>query len=135
MKQTLVALGIALILIAGSGLLVLMPDVAYAQGGIVPCGGPGQPSCNICHLTKLAENVIEFIVKMAFVIAALLFAAAGFLFFTAGANEGNVTKARSIFTNVLVGIIIILTAWLVIDILLQTLTGQGVNPFTRILCS
>jgi len=112
--------------------LLISPDVSYAQaGGLVPCDGP---KCNLCDLAKLAENVINFMVQISFVIAALLFAYAGFLFFTGGSDPGKISSARNVLTNTLVGVIIVLTAWLVVNVILTTLTGQGVNPFTKVLC-
>ncbi|HED37915.1 MAG TPA: hypothetical protein ENI76_06695 [Ignavibacteria bacterium] len=109
-----------------------LPGVSYAQaGGLVPCNGP---DCNLCDVAKLAENSISFIVQISFVISALLFTYAGFLFLTAGADSGKVSSARKIFTNTIIGIVIILTAWLVVNVILTVLTGQGVNPFTKVLC-
>jgi len=107
------------------------PVVAQA---LVQCGNAGQPECNLCHLAQLAERVINFIVKVSFVIAALLFATAGAFYFTAGADPGRVSSARKILTDTVIGIVIILTAWLVVNVLLTTLTGEGVNPFTEVLC-
>jgi len=100
---------------------------------LVPCGYNGI-ECTTCHLLQLGENIIEFIVQISFVIAALLFAYAGFLFFIGGGDSGKITNAKKIFTNTFIGIIIILSSWLVVNIILSTLTGQGVNPFTSILC-
>lgn len=106
---------------------------AKAQA-LVQCGNAGQPECDLCQLAKLAERVINFIVQISFVISALLFAVAGFFYFTAGGDSGKVTTARKILTDTVVGILIILTAWLVVNVLLTTLVGEGLNPFTSILC-
>ncbi len=155
MKYVL-ALAVLFVLIGGT--FLLLPDATFAQfdnpsqgtavpggntssgltervggGGLVPCGGPGQDACTTCHALQLAQNVVEFIVQVSFVIAALLFAYAGFLFFTSSAVD-SISTAKNIFTNTVVGIIIILTAWLLVNVLLHTLTGKGVNPFTELLC-
>lgn len=110
-----------------------LPIPAEADG-LVPCGGDGEPGCSVCHLVTLANNVINFIVQISFVVASLLFAYAGFLFFTGGTNPTQITNAKKIFTNTFIGIIIILTSWLVVNVILKTLVDEGVNPFTRILC-
>lgn len=131
MRYTVLATAFSLSLISFA-LLATAPDISYAQaGGLVPCNGP---ECNICHLTQLAQNFIEFVVRITFIAAALLFAYAGFLFFTGGTSPDRITNARKIFTNTFVGIVIVLTSWLVVDVILKTLVGQGVNPFTSILC-
>lgn len=112
--------------------LFVFPDVSLAQaGGLIPCDGP---DCNTCDLAKLAENIINFIVQISFVVTALLFTYAGFLFFTAGADPGKIKNAKKIFTNTFVGIVIILSSWLIVNVIIATLTGQGVNPFTEVLC-
>ncbi len=134
MKNFVIVFTIISLLVVGMGMFFLSPEVVYAQEGLVPCGGAGQPECNACHIVQLAEKVINFIVTISFVVAALLFAYAGFLFFTGGADPGKITNARSIFTNTIVGIVIILTAWLLVNVILTTLTGQGVNPFTKVFC-
>jgi hypothetical protein len=124
----LVTIGIVLILIFS-----FLPISAEAAG-LVPCGGgSGEPECSVCDLVTLADNVINFIIQLSFVISALLFAYAGFLFFTAGADPGKVTSARKIFTNAIIGIIIILTAWLLVNVLLTVLTGDSAGRFTGIL--
>lgn len=131
MRHTILATAFSFLLV---GLALIVPDISYAQSGLVPCGSPGQPECNVCHLTQLAQNFVEFFVRITFIAAALLFAYAGFLFFTGGASPDRITNARKIFTNTFVGIIIVLTSWFVVDVILKTLVGQGVNPFTSIFC-
>lgn len=114
-------------------ILIFVPLSAEAAG-LVPCGGPGEPECDLCQLAKLSQNIIEFAVRITFILAALLFAYAGFLFFTGGSDPGQISRAKKIFTNTFVGLVIVLVSWLVVDILLKTLTGQGATPFTQILC-
>ena len=132
MKFNILATACSFLLV---GFVLIAPETVSAQaGGLVPCGGSGQDPCNACHVAQLAETVIAFIIQISFVVAALLFAYAGFLFFTGGSNPGKITTGRTIVTNTFVGIIIILTSWLLVNVILTTLTGQGVNPFTKVLC-
>ncbi len=130
MKNITIILVIAFILVTGLGVFFISPEISYAQGGLVPCDGP---ECNMCHLALLAENVINFIIKVSFAVVALLFAYAGFLYFTGGSDPGRISNAKSIFTNAFIGIIIILTGWLVVNVLLTTLTGDGVGKITDVL--
>ncbi len=107
-----------------------------SSGSLVPCGaGNGTPGsgdviginqtnstgCSACDLGYLVENIITLLIGLSIPIAAGLFAWAGVLYFTSGANPGNIEKAKSIFRNALVGFLIAITAWLVINTLLQTL--------------
>lgn len=138
----------------------VMAPVVSAQelpsflGQIVPCGNVVQgacqsPSgangtsfindCDTCDLVNMAQNIINFFVFAAVVLAVLLFVYAGVLYVTSGPNPSNIEKAHKIFWNVLIGLIIILASWLIVDIVMRTLYGDAQNPgvwgpWNEILC-
>ena len=66
----------------------------------------------------------------------MLFAYAGWKYMTAGGNIGKATQARDIFTNVAIGLVIILAGWLVVDTVMKTLVKEhaGFGPWNKI-CS
>ena len=113
----------------------LLPVLALAQQGpIVPqnCSGP---DCTICDLVTLAQNVINTGIFIAIFLSAILFAYAGWLYLTSGIEDlGDAKKARSMFKNVVFGLIIILGAWLIVDTIMRTLTGADWGPWNN-LCS
>lgn len=95
-----------------------------AWAALVPCGGEGQPQCTLCHLWQMGSNIINFLIwELSLPIAALLFIAAGVVFLTAGGNESRVALGKSIFTNTVIGLVIIFCAWLLIDTLFKTLAS------------
>ncbi|MBL4683623.1 MAG: hypothetical protein JKY37_03455 [Nannocystaceae bacterium] len=103
----------------------VFPAVTFAQ--IVPCsGGIGDP-CGWSDLLTLGQNILNFIVTLSIVSAALIFAYAGFLYFTAGGDTGKVSQAHSLFLAVVIGLFLVLTAWLVVNTILDTLTGKGLD--------
>ena len=102
------------------GPLLVIPFFVSAQ--LVPCLGP---ECQACHLIGLAQNVINFLIGISAVIGALLFGWAGFLMVTAGGKSSQIEKAKGIFTNVVIGFIVMLAAWLIIDTVMKLLTNQG----------
>lgn len=106
------------------GMLLLAPYTASAAG-LVPCSGAAD--CNFDALVKLAQNILNFIVSISVVIAAGMFAFAGFLYFTDGGSEKNISKAHTIFTSVAIGLVIVLVAWLLVDTILKNLTGKGLD--------
>ena len=92
------------------------------HAALVPCGmGDGvsggflEDECNFCDLQVLALNILNFLVLISAVVAALLFLNAGFLYITSSANPGNISKAHKIFGNTLVGMIVIFASWLIIN--------------------
>jgi hypothetical protein len=59
-------------------------------------------------------------------IAAIMFAYAGFLMVTAGGEAAHArTKAKSIFTNAVIGLIIAVACWLIIKTILSILGFNG----------
>lgn len=91
--------------------LFALPILAFAQ--IVPttCDGP---DCGFPHLMELAKNIMNFLITVSIPLAAIAFAYAGFLFMTAGGSQSQVSKAKEIFTKVLIGFIFVLGAWLIV---------------------
>lgn len=76
-------------------------------------------NCDFNAFIDLLNKVTRFILfYMAVPIAAIMFAYAGFLLVTAG-GAGEKTKAKNIFTNTVIGLIIAAGAWLVVKTLLS----------------
>lgn len=97
---------------------------AVLPGGLIPCGNSGQPACDFNMLIKLVQNIINFLVYMAAPVAAVAFAWAGVLYLTAAGDETKIGKAHAIFTDVLIGLGIVLSAWLIVKLIV---TGLGVK--------
>jgi hypothetical protein len=122
-------------------LFLMTPAFAMAQsaasGGLVPivpqsgqgsdCNGPG--GCqSICDLALLAQNVLNDGIYIAVFLSAVLFAWAGFKHLTAGGNSEEIKKANKVFSAVFIGLIIILSAWLVVNTLMNVIVGNGPTP-------
>ncbi len=103
--------------------LLIPASFAFAQTiKIVPCEGDG---CRACDLVTLADNIINFLIMISLLIAAILFAYAGFLMVTSGGNSGKVKKAKEVFQNVLIGIVIVLSGWIIINTIMSILVGEN----------
>lgn len=101
--------------------------------GITACGNtegltPGTQayylaatSCQACDLAKLGQRIINFLLGLSIPLAAAMFAWAGLLLFTSQGSEERVSRAKKIFKNVLIGFLIVLGAWLVVQTALKTL--------------
>jgi hypothetical protein len=120
--------------------LILTPFIADAQftGQLVPCTGvdpvTGVSTCNACQLVSLAQNIINFFVYLAVVFATLLFAYAGIQYATSAANPEQIAKAHRIFWNVLIGMVFVLAAWLIVDVVMKTFYKSELGPWNNILC-
>ena len=92
------------------------------NNGLVPC----QDNCDWDKLLLLVNNVVHFILfDMLVPIAAIMFCYSGFLMLTSGGNPDGKKKAKSIFSNVVIGLIIAIAAWLIIETLLTVLGYDG----------
>jgi len=127
---------LALIMATASFLSVFIfsAGLAQAQGlpdRIVPnCSGA---DCNFCDLTTLVQNIINTSIFLAVLLAAGLFAWAGYLYLSNTVGDtGKVQKAHSMFQNVFIGLVIVLAAWLVVDTLMKTLTGGAFGPWNEV---
>ncbi|OHB20152.1 MAG: hypothetical protein A2854_05080 [Parcubacteria group bacterium RIFCSPHIGHO2_01_FULL_56_18] len=116
-------------------LLLLLPLAAFGQatqgGGmpekIVPCtGATGAEPCTCDHLVELAQNIMNGAIFIAVFLAAILFAYAGWLYLS---NEaiGEQQRAKSLFTNVAIGLFILLSAWLIVDVLMGSLLKDNLT--------
>lgn len=116
---------------------LLLPLAAHATG--IPFFGPIVPdAAQNCpagwgSVAQLINNILAFAMTMVIVVAAPLSVAwGGFLYLTSGANPGNRGRANGIFLNTLVGTVIALSAWLIVDTILTVLVapGEGVAYWT-----
>lgn len=113
----------ALLLVAGS---LALPLAAHAGG--VPFFGPIiPPENNLCAagwgmLVTVINNIISLLITLAIVfVAPLMIAYSGFLFVVNPVNSGGKEKAKGILTNTVVGIVIALAGWMIVDAIMAAL--------------
>lgn len=105
-------------------MILIMPAISLAEG-LVPCDTSA--TCDFNALMTLVNTVIHFILfDMVIPIAAIMFAYAGFLLVTAGENTaGARTRAKDIFLNAVLGLILAAGAFLIIRTILSILGYEG----------
>jgi len=133
--------------------VVLFPSLALAAapsicptgywGPLVSCTGNGNSSVaggytctSLCDLIQTAENVIYFgISVVVFILTPILIAWGGIMFmFSRGKPEG-ITKARNILTGAVIGLLIALCAWLIVNTFVTVLGLTGVGGFGTAACT
>lgn len=96
------------------------------QQGVVPCGTGTNPSfCKFCDFFKLAKNVTDFIMAAGFLITVLAFAVGGFMILISSYSEEQVRRGKQIMTSSVIGLIIVLFAWLIVDTTIKALASGG----------
>lgn len=119
----------AFLLVAGSLALPLV-----AQAGGIPFFGPiidkAWMQCPLGWgaLITVINNIISLLITIAIVfVAPLMIAWAGFLFVVSQGDSGKRTEARKILTNTIVGIVIALSGWMIVDAIMVVLYNPGAD--------
>lgn len=109
-------------------LFIAVTPVYAAQpwGNCLYDGDVAQISC----LVPLFSNVVRAALQLAGVVLFILFVYAGFNFLLSGGDPKRLQQARSTLTYAIIGLVVIVVSYLIIQ-LISTITGvQGLNQFT-----
>ncbi|MCR4285906.1 MAG: pilin [Candidatus Kaiserbacteria bacterium] len=101
-------------------LVIAGPVLVYGEEPkrIVPCDGP---DCRACDFIQLGQNIINWFIKISASVIALTFAWGGMKMVMSGGDTGAVSSARSIMTNSVIGLVILLGSWLIVNTILNLL--------------
>lgn len=97
--------------------------------GLVP--GVSPEKVDWCTFLQLINNILSFVVAyLIWPIAGGMIAYAAFLFITSAGNEGKIKSAKAALRNVVIGIIIVISAYVVITSIISYLgLPKGASPF------
>lgn len=118
--------------------ILVTPDTVSAQGLVPACSGN---SCGTCDLIVMANSIVSWLITMLAVVFAALMVVAGFGLVTSGGNQSALDAAKSKFTNGIVGFIIVLAAYLIVDTFMAALlrsnggSSTGFGPWSEVTCS
>jgi len=110
--------------------LVCTPAIVYAQGsGLVPCGPKGQTvagqedpaGCTLKDLFKLLIGIYNFLLGMAGIVAFGLLVYGGIQMLLFSVDEEKLKSGKSTVTQALIGLTIILLAYIIVNTLLVVL--------------
>ena len=121
MNKLISFLPIALIAI----FVLVAPGFVEAADPLVPCEGTTGQECSFCHLIDLGSNVLNWIFGIVFVIFGVITFVAGIKLATSGGVPAARDDAKKKLSNALVGIIIVFSAWLIVDTLMKALITGG----------
>jgi len=98
----------------------------YNEPGLVKCEGAltadeigKKDKCDFAQLIETIKYLINWMIYITVPIVIVIFAYAGFLFMTA--KESNISKAKHIFSNVVIGFFFMLAAWVIVHSILKFL--------------
>jgi len=80
--------------------IFLTPFIVFADAtttGILPPCVSSPTGCVFNDFLTLAQNIIDFVLKISVTVAVIMFTWAGILYLTASGDKGNIEKAHKIF--------------------------------------
>lgn len=92
-----------------------------SSGSLVPVQCQSPETCGTCEFVELINNVIRFLITFATIAATLMLIYGGFQLVISGGNTAAKQAAKSIIVNVLIGFVLVLAAFLVINTILGLL--------------
>lgn len=107
---------------------------ARCGGTAIITGGPTGP-CNFCDALFVARNIIQLLLEFALIAAALMIAVGALMMMTSGGSEERFASGKKTILNAVIGAAIALCSWLVINVVLQFLSGAPNLPWNQITCS
>ncbi len=106
----------------------LMLPFYIKAGGLVPCGGDGEPKCQLCHLFVMMDRIFDFIMlELTPVIAVLMITIGGIMLLFAGTKPEMLKLSKSIITSTIIGVVVIYASWIIVN---SILTALGVQAWT-----
>ena len=97
---------------------LLIPVTFTSAASFIQCEGV---DCGINDIIETVGSLITFILELSIGATSLLFAWAGVMYMTSGGDSSEVAKAKKMFKNGAVRLIIVLTAFLVIELIVRPL--------------
>lgn len=95
------------------------PIISFAEHGLVKCHNAKE--CDLTALGNTLVAIVKFLVSIGIALSAIGFAWAGFLYITAGGNSSQIAKAHQVFKKILIGFLLAIGAFLIVDLIAGTL--------------
>lgn len=123
--------------------ILLLPSLSYAAestffGPIVPEECHSCP-CGFAGILEIMRHLMNFAVTFGVVVLTTVVAYAGLMYIMSAANPENRRQANGLITGAIIGMVLVLSSWLIIDFVMRTLysgadgTAGKFGPWNSIL--
>lgn len=85
-------------------------------------------NCNVTDVNSLIRTVINWMLGIAFGLAVLFLIIGGFWYITSQGNEETAEKGRNTAVNALIGIVIIILSWVIVNVVAGLVTQNNLPP-------
>ena len=112
-------------------LMIFLPLLvsAASTNPLIPaeCTGSDPSKCDFNSLIQLINNAINWFIGISVAIAAITFTIAGANILLHPDNAEKIKEAKSMFSKTVIGMLIVLGAWLIIHTVVVALVNQNVG--------
>lgn len=115
--------------------VLLLPLVAQAQFGPIVPEVCRTCACGFGGVLAIIQNTINFIIGLSIIVATIIMVWAGGLYMLSATNPESRSTANKMLINAAVGLLIVLSAWLIVDFVMKTLydNDSEFGPWNSIL--
>ncbi|MBI2278745.1 MAG: hypothetical protein HYU81_01630 [Candidatus Brennerbacteria bacterium] len=121
-------------------IFITLTAPAYAGEGIwkdakcaADSAGPTNP-CDFCDALVVARNIVGTLLEFAFLAAAVMIAVGAFMMMFAAGSEDRFKLGKQTIQNAVIGLAVALGSWLIVNTILQFLSGRPDLPWNKIAC-
>ncbi len=116
-------------------LILLLPLSAEAQFGPIIPEACRTCACGFAGVLAIIQNVVNFMIAIAIMFATIIMVWAGGLYVLSATNPESRSTANKMLINAAVGLLIVLSAWLIVDFVMKTLykNDSEFGPWNSIL--
>ena len=104
-------------------------------------GKSGGPTCNVapggcslCDGLQVAINIVNDLTTLAIIITVGMIVYGAVRMMLSGGSETLVKEARGIITSAVIGLVIVLCGWLIVNTFIHILSGNIDFPWANIKC-
>lgn len=123
------ALGLIAIL-AISFVPLLVPQVASAQQTQIPCPRDLGYLCTDGTVASMFRLILNWALTIAFLAAVIYLIYGGFQYISSAGNTDLATKGRATIVNAVIGIVIIVLSYTIVQIVYNFVSGNGTGGIT-----
>ncbi|MGC9610742.1 MAG: hypothetical protein ABSE68_00770 [Minisyncoccia bacterium] len=123
------------------GCLFLVNSASAAGFDIWAGTGNGSQTCNVlptgcsfCDAMKVAINLVNILTTAAVSITVAMIVYGAIRLMISGGSESMLGEAKKIITSAIIGFVIVLCGWLVINTVIHIIAGQVNFPWSNVQC-
>lgn len=103
-------------------ILGALPQITWGAGGVVQCGGQGEPDCTFPDILKTLQRIIDTGTTMVLIpILTIVILVGGFQIVTSGGNPGKYKEGLGKIKGAAFGLAFVLCAYLIVNTVVKLL--------------